>query len=85
MYEAIQDRPESECATETRLWLAVVTAAVEEWMYGPLRRRRDAEHYLFHDEHDFPEVCARAGLDASLLRTKLMRVRARATQTPVAA
>jgi hypothetical protein len=78
MYQAIQDNPVSECATETRLWLAVVTDAVQDWMYGPLRVRREAEEYLFHDERDFPELCARAGLNTSLLRAKLLRARHRA-------
>jgi hypothetical protein len=79
MYQAIQNIPESDSATETRLWLAVVTAAVEEWMHGPLRMRREAAAYLFDDQRDFPDVCARAGLDVSLLRMKLTRVRARAS------
>jgi hypothetical protein len=78
MYQAIQNIPASESATETPLWLAVVTAAVQEWMHGPLRMRREAATYLFDDQRDFPDVCARAGLDASLLRMKLTRVRARA-------
>lgn len=78
MYQAIQDLPVSESATETRLWLAVVTDAVQDWMHGPLRVRREAEEYLFHDERDFPELCERAGLNASLLRAKLIRARARA-------
>ena len=83
MYESIQEKPESESATETRLWLAVVTDTVQEWMHGPLRMRREAEAYLFHDERDFPELCARAGLDPSLLRTKLMRARDRAAESGV--
>jgi hypothetical protein len=78
MYQAIQETPVSESATETRLWLAVVTDAVQDWMHGPLRVRREAEEYLFHDERDFPELCERAGLNASLLRAKLIRARARA-------
>jgi hypothetical protein len=78
MYQAIQDQPVSESATETRLWLAVVTDAVQDWMHGPLRARREAEQYLFHDDRDFPELCERAGLNASLLRTKLIRARDRA-------
>ena len=78
MYDTIQEKPVSESATETRLWLAVVTDAVQDWMHGPLRVRREAEEYLFHDERDFPELCERAGLNASLLRAKLMRARDRA-------
>jgi hypothetical protein len=79
MYQALQERPESESATETHLWLAVVTAAVEEWMYGPLRMRREAEEYLFEDQRDFCELCERAGLNPLLLRSKLERVRERGT------
>jgi hypothetical protein len=79
MYKSTQERPASESALETRLWLAVVTDTIQEWMHGPLRLRREAEAYLFKDERDFPAVCSRAGLDVSLLRQKLMRVREHAT------
>ncbi|MGB6199973.1 MAG: hypothetical protein WA871_07110 [Candidatus Acidiferrales bacterium] len=75
MYEAIQDKPVSESAIETNLWLAVITDTVQEWMHGPLRMRREAEAFLFHDERDFPELCERAGLNPSLLRSKLLRAR----------
>ena len=78
MYEAIQEKPASDAAPETRLWLAVVTDVVQDWLHGPLRVRREVEGYLFGDKLDFPEVCARAGLDSSVLRTKLMRLRQRA-------
>src|ERR1700690_3154830 len=84
MYESIQEPAASESAIETRLWLAVVTGTVQEWMHGPLRMRREAETFLFHDERDFPELCERAGLNPSLLRSKLIRARARAAQ-PVSA
>jgi|HubBroStandDraft_6_1064221.scaffolds.fasta_scaffold907088_1 hypothetical protein len=78
MYQAIQDKAVSESATETNLWLAVVTDTVQEWMHGPLRMRREAEAFLFHDNRDFPELCERAGLNPSVLRSKLLRARGRA-------
>jgi hypothetical protein len=78
MYEATQIHAVSESATETNLWLAVVTGTVQEWMHGPLRMRREAEAFLFHDNRDFPELCERAGLNPSLLRSKLLRARDRA-------
>jgi hypothetical protein len=32
---------------EQRLWLAVITSTVEEWIHGPLRKQREAELFLF--------------------------------------
>jgi hypothetical protein len=60
---------------ETRVWQAVITKTIQEWISGPLRRKREAEEYLFRDEKDFPLVCQSAGLDVGLLRAQLMRLR----------
>jgi hypothetical protein len=61
---------------EEQLWQAVITKSIEEWLHGSGRRRRDAEHYLFHDERDFVEVCRSAGMDADYLRVRLSKLRA---------
>jgi hypothetical protein len=60
--------------TEVRLWQAVIVDAIQEWMSGPLRRKREAENFLFNDNKDFPLVCASAGMDAGCLRKKLARL-----------
>jgi len=60
---------------EVRLWQAVVVTTIQEWVSGPLRRKREAEEYLFKDERDFPLVCQSAGLDVGRLRSKLSRLK----------
>jgi hypothetical protein len=60
---------------EMRLWQAVIVTAIQEWISGPLRSKRQAEEYLFQDQKDFPAVCQSAGLDPERLRTKLHRLR----------
>ncbi|HXQ26640.1 MAG TPA: hypothetical protein VN822_09560 [Candidatus Acidoferrales bacterium] len=60
---------------EKRLWQAVIVTAIQEWISGPLRSKRQAEEYLFQDQRDFPAVCQSAGMDASRLRAKLNRLR----------
>jgi hypothetical protein len=52
----------------------VVANAVEEWKSGSLKSRRAAQHFLFESDGDFNHVCACAGLDASNLRSKLLKI-----------
>jgi|HubBroStandDraft_5_1064220.scaffolds.fasta_scaffold505075_1 hypothetical protein len=59
---------------ERRLWLAVIMQAVEEWRNGTLRNRRKAQEFIFDNGRDFDMVCANAGLDASSLRSKLLKI-----------
>lgn len=63
-----------ECIGERRIWLAVVTLAIEDWRSGTLRARREAQAFLFEDHADFELVCSRAGLDPSSLRGRLLRI-----------
>jgi hypothetical protein len=63
-----------ECLAERHLWIAVLTMAVEDWRNGTLRNRRDAQKFLFEDEHDFERVCASAGVDPSSFRSGLLRI-----------
>jgi hypothetical protein len=62
---------------EKQLWMAVITSTIREWATGPLRQKREAEHYLFVDEKDFPLVCASAGIDVGRLRSQLAKIRGR--------
>ena len=65
---------ESPLGVEKRLWQAVIVTAIQEWISGPLRSKRQAEEYLFQDQKDFPVVCQSAGMDAERLRAKLNRL-----------
>jgi len=75
-----------ETVGETRLWQAVVVRVIQDWMSGPLRQKRNAEHYLFDDNTNFAVVCESAGLNADDLRARLTKIRGRRLQDqPVAA
>jgi hypothetical protein len=63
---------------ETLLWRAVIARTIQEWISGSLRRRREAEQYLFGDNRDFPLVCGCAGMDLGRLRSRLARLRGHA-------
>jgi hypothetical protein len=73
---AIQVVEDQEIA-EQKLWRAVIASTVEEWMKGPLRRQREAEQFLFHDETDYRTVCHSAGIDPANLRDRLQKIRVR--------
>lgn len=78
---------EQETTGEVRLWQAVLLRTIQEWVSGPLRQQRQAEHYLFRDNKDFPRVCQSAGLDPDDLRARLTRIRSRQSHLsePIAA
>jgi hypothetical protein len=57
-----------------RLWQAVIMSTIKEWVSGPLRRKREAEKYLFSPGSDFKLVCESAGMDAERLRAQLRRL-----------
>ena len=65
---------------EERLWRAVITKTLEEWMCGPLSFSRKAEQFLFEDKKDFKAVCSSAGMDPERLRKRLNTIRARGIQ-----
>jgi hypothetical protein len=65
---------------EERLWRAVITKTLEEWMCGPLSFSRKAEQFLFDDNNDFKAVCSSAGMDPERLRKRLKTIRARGIQ-----
>ena len=66
-----------EETAEQKLWRAVIANTLEEWINGPLRHKREAEHFLFHDENDYRTVCFSAGIDPHDLRCRLQRIRSR--------
>ena len=65
---------------EEKLWRAVITKSLEEWICGPLSFSRKAEQFLFEDKNDFQAVCSSAGMDADRLRNRLKTLRARGIQ-----
>jgi hypothetical protein len=70
-------RTEVEDSAEQKLWRAVIASTVEEWVSGPLRRKREAEQFLFSDNHDYRTVCFSAGINPEDLRGRLEKIRAR--------
>jgi hypothetical protein len=66
-----------ETEGEERLWQAVIVRAIEDWISGPLRQKRQAELYIFDENTDFVRVCESAGLNADDLRMRLTRIRGR--------
>ncbi|MDE3110081.1 MAG: hypothetical protein KGL02_09080 [Acidobacteriota bacterium] len=76
---------QTDVVSEKRLWQAVLLTTIQEWMCGPLRRKRQAEEYLFEDKKDFQTVCKSAGMDPDQMRAKLNRLRIRLLTDPPAA
>ena len=66
---------EVEETAKQKLWRAVIASTVEEWVSGPLRRKREAEQFLFSDNQDFQTVCSSAGINPEDLRRRLEKIR----------
>jgi len=60
-----------------KLWRAVIANTVDEWVNGPLRRKREAEQFLFSDNQDYRTVCFSAGINPENLRARLEKIRSR--------
>ena len=58
---------------EQKLWRAVIANTIDEWLHGPLRLRREAEQFLFHDD-DFCTVCSSAGMNPEYIRERLLKI-----------
>jgi hypothetical protein len=71
---SLLNREDQEIA-EQKLWRAVISSTVREWIHGPLSRQREAERFLFLDEQDYRTVCFSAGIDPGNLRDRLQKVR----------
>jgi hypothetical protein len=68
---------EVEDTAEQKLWRAVIASTVEEWVSGPLRKKREAEQFLFSDNHDYRTICFSAGINPEHLRGCLEKIRSR--------
>jgi hypothetical protein len=80
MFQSSILRINDQGTAEERLWRAVITRSLEEWICGPLSFSRKAEQFLFHDNKDFKAVCSSAGMDPDRLRNRLKTIRARGIQ-----
>ena len=74
MLETSVQSNEGQDIPEQRLWRAVLADALQEWIHGPLRRKREAERFLFQDSEDFRTVCFSAGVDPAHLRYRLTKM-----------
>jgi hypothetical protein len=77
MSETLVHSSEDQEIPEQKLWRAVIATTVEEWVHGPLRRQREADQFLFHDNHDYRTVCFSAGINPENLRDRLQKIRTR--------
>jgi hypothetical protein len=77
MEAVLVERNQAQDTGEEKLWRAVIANTVREWIHGPLRRRREAEQYLFHNTEDYKTVCYSAGINPWDLRERLQRIRER--------
>ena len=75
MLEVQVHNSETEEVPEQRLWRAVLASTVQEWISGPLRKKREAEHFLFEDNEDYRMVCCSAGVDPAHFRNRLEKLR----------
>ena len=78
MLKAISTGEFGGSVPEIRLWRAVIARTIQEWISGPLSRKRQAEQYLFDNNRDFRLVCGFAGIDSSDLRARLALLRCHA-------
>ena len=60
---------------EQTLWRAVIASTVKEWINGPLRKKREAEKFLFSDSQDYRTVCFSAGINPEDFRIRLQKYR----------
>jgi hypothetical protein len=74
--DTMQSRGVEEDAVQ-KLWRAVIASTVEEWVSGPLRKKREAEQFLFDDNQDYRTVCYSAGINPENLRGRLEKIRTR--------
>jgi len=77
--ETLAQAIDAQEVPEQRLWRAVLTSTVQDWFTGPLRKKREAEQFLFDDNEDYRTVCFSAGIDPANLRQRLMKIRANTT------
>lgn len=70
----------SEQLAERRLWTAVLLQALEDWKSTNLRRKKEAEEFIFKSGPDFSKVCLAAGLTPDSVLIRLQRMKAHMAQ-----
>jgi hypothetical protein len=75
MIDGTTEAREHDSVAEMRLWQAVIVSTIREWTSGPLRRKLEAERYLFSESSDFALVCQSAGISVGRLRGQLGRLK----------
>jgi hypothetical protein len=84
MSETLVHSNDNQEIAEQKLWRAVIAGTVQDWIRGPIRRQREAEQFLFHDDNDYRTVCFSAGIDPGNLRNRLQKIRSRTNTEAVA-
>jgi hypothetical protein len=69
---------QNQGSANQKLWQAVISSALADWVRGPACHKEKAEYFLFHDQEDFPFVCRSAGLNPESVRESLWMIRAQA-------
>jgi hypothetical protein len=85
MIREMAQATKQDLTTESLLWRAVIASAVQDWLSGPLRVKREAERYLFENSRDLSLVCESAGMDVTRLRARLNKLRGQTIPTFVTA
>ena len=84
MSETLVHSNDNQEIAEQKLWRAVIAGTVQDWIRGPIRRQREAEQFLFHDDNDYRTVCFSAEIDPGNLRNRLQKIRSRTNTEAVA-
>ena len=84
MSETLVHSSDDQEIAEQKLWRAVIAGTVQDWIRGPIRRQREAEQFLFHDDNDYRTVCFSAGIDPGNLRNRLQKIRSRTNTEAIA-
>jgi hypothetical protein len=85
IYQNVANQVENENDggfSQRRLWTAVLLQAVEDWRSTNMRRKREAEEFLFQSKDDFARVCRGAGLEPGGILSKLQRLNTSVLQVP---
>jgi hypothetical protein len=75
MTKSIDFQAGPDMRAELRIWQAVIVKAIQDWLSGTVRAKRQAEQYLFDDNMDFPLVCRSAGMSPDSVRKRLAKLR----------
>lgn len=78
IYQDAADHAKDQCTdqvSERKLWTAVLLQALEDWKSTNMRRKAEAEKFLFQSGPDFAKVCVGAGLVPDSVLSRLQRMK----------